>query len=120
MSASRNHIALIPTYIGAGLGAAAFALIGAVPGVLYGGYMGLAMSHAILGAAADPSIFARVITGGGMVLGVLAALFFFLVAGAFFGTVLGLPLAPLLRRAAQAKDAAPAQTAEPKAQAAHR
>lgn len=102
-TSKRNHLPLIPTYLGAATGFVAFLFAGAVPGVLYGGYMGLAMAWALLGHAHEPTIVMRMITGGGMVLGLLAALFFFLVAGAFLGTVVGLPFVPALKRAAQAE-----------------
>lgn len=97
----RSHLPFVPSYIGAGLGFLAFLVVGAVPGTLYGGYVGLGMSAMLFGSAADPSWPARIITGGGMILGLLAALFLFLVAGAFLGTLLGLPFAKVLRRAAE-------------------
>ncbi len=100
-TARRSHLPLIPSYIGAGLGFLAFLVLGAIPGTLYGGYIGLAMSSMLLGSAADPSWPARIITGGGMVLGLLAALFLFLVAGAVVGTLMGMPFAKVLRRAAE-------------------
>lgn len=106
---SRNHLALMPTYIGAGLGFLAFALIGAIPGVLYGGYMGMVMANALFGHVDEASMVARMVTGGGMVLGVLATAFFFLVAGAFAGTLAGLPFAKLLRARETAAEPATAK-----------
>lgn len=97
----RSHLPFVPSYIGTGLGFLAFLVLGAVPGTLYGGYVGLGMSAMLFGSAADPSWPARIITGGGMILGLLAALFLFLVAGAVMGTLLGLPFAKVLRRAAE-------------------
>jgi hypothetical protein len=116
MNTRRNHIQLLPTYIGTAVSFLAYLLLGAVPGILYGGYMGLVMSNALFGSAVEPSILARIVTGGGMALGLFASLFFFLVIGAFLGTVVGLPFAPILRRIA---DGAP-QQAEVHAQAQHR
>jgi len=110
MTTHRNHITLLPTYIGAAVSFLAYVAVGAVPGILYGGYMGLAMSSALFGNLAEPTVLGRVITGGGMVLGLCASLFFFLVAGAFLGTLAGLPFAPALRRMAQAEpQAVPAE-----------
>ncbi len=103
MTSHRNHIALLPTYIGAAVSFLAYIAVGAVPGILYGGYMGLSMSSALFGNLAEPTVLARVITGGGMVLGLCASLFFFLVAGAFLGTLAGLPFAGVLRRMAEAE-----------------
>ncbi len=101
MNTTRNHIQLLPTYVGTGISFLAYLLLGAVPGILYGGYMGLMMSSALFGTAGQPTLLDRVVTGGGMALGLLASLFFFLVVGAFTGTVLGLPFAPILRRLAE-------------------
>ena len=103
MTTQRNHIALLPTYIGTALSFLAYVAVGAVPGILYGGYMGLTMAGALFGNIAEPTFIARVITGGGMVLGLCASLFFFLVAGAFIGTLAGLPFAGVLRRMAEAQ-----------------
>lgn len=97
----RSHLPFVPSYIGAGIGFLTFLVLGAVPGTLYGGYIGLGMSSLLFGTGSDPTWPARIITGGGMVLGLVAALFLFLVAGAFLGTLLGLPFAKLLRRAAE-------------------
>lgn len=99
----RSHLPFVPSYIGAGLGFLGFLLLGAVPGTLYGGYMGLALSSVLLGSAGEPSLMARVITGGGMVMGLLAALVMFLIAGAVLGTLIGLPFARSLRRAAESE-----------------
>ena len=41
-----NTRAALPTWIGAGVGFIAFVLVGAIPGLLYGGYMGLIMAGA--------------------------------------------------------------------------
>jgi hypothetical protein len=100
-----SHLPFVPSYIGAGLGFLGFLLLGAVPGTLYGGYMGLALSSVLFGSAAEPSLMARVITGGGMVMGLLAALVMFLIAGAVLGTLVGLPFARSLRRAAESESA---------------
>ena len=98
---SRNHVVLLPTYVGAALAFLAYIAVGAVPGILYGGYMGLMMTTALFGNAGEPMILGRIVTGGGMALGLFASLFFFLVIGAFCGTVVGLPFAPMLRRMAE-------------------
>ncbi len=111
MATTRNHIALLPTYIGAGLSFIAFLVIGAVPGVLYGGYMGMTMANVLFGAAGDGSWLSRAVVGGGMGLGLVATAFFFVVAGAVTGTLVGLPFAPVLRRIAQSQPAAEAQEA---------
>ena len=116
MNTRRNHVQLLPTYFGTAVSFIAYLLVGAVPGILYGGYMGLMMSSALFGNPATPSLVGRLVTGGGMALGLFASLFFFLVIGAFLGTVLGLPFAPMLRRLAEAQPEALPATVEVKQQ----
>ena len=77
--------------------------MGAVPGLLYGGYMGLAMAPILFGGPVQATILAKVVTFGGMFLGLTASLFFFLVMGAFLGTALGLPFAGALKKLATAR-----------------
>ena len=98
MSKHHKKAVLYPTYGGAALGFVAYLILGVVPGLLYGGYMGLVMASVVLGAPVEPTLLAKVITGGGMLLGLVASLFFFLVVGALVGTVLGMPFIPLLKR----------------------
>ncbi len=110
-SSSRNHIVLAPTYLGAAVSFIAFLLVGAVPGVLYGGYMGMTMAKVLFGAAGDGSFISRAVVGGGMGLGLAATLFFFLVGGAVAGTLVGLPFAPVLRRMSERSEQTEAQVA---------
>jgi len=108
----RNHYALLPTYIGAAISFLLYIAIGAVPGVLYGGYMGLVMAGALFGSTMEPTTLVRIVTGGGMVLGLLASMFFFLVSGAFVGTIMGMPFAKALRRMAEKEPATETVKAE--------
>jgi hypothetical protein len=98
------------TYIGAGIGFAAFLVLGAVPGMLYGGYAGLAMAGNLLGTPVEPTLLAKAIAVGGIIFGSLASLFLFLVVGAFCGTVTSFVFHPLL--ALQARSAFAAETRE--------
>ena len=98
MTSKRKHFLFLPTYIGAGLGFIAYVIAGAVPGLLYGGYMGLAMSGVLFGAPVEATMAAKAITFGGMLLGLAASFAFFLVFGALLGTGAGLPFARVLRR----------------------
>ena len=84
------------TLVGSALGFISFILVGAIPGILYGGYLGLMMTGALFGTPIEVTLVAQLITGGGMLLGVLASLFFFLVLGAISGTALALFLRPVL------------------------
>lgn len=77
-----------PTLYGAVVAFVVFLLTGAVPALVYGGYMGLMMSGLLIGPEA--TLMARVITGGGMVLGFVATMFLYLVLGALLGAGFGL------------------------------
>jgi hypothetical protein len=79
----------LATQIGAGVGLLVFITVGAIPGLLYGGYTGLMMAGALFGVPVEPTILIRAITGGGMLLGLLASLSLFLVIGAVIGTGCG-------------------------------
>ena len=98
-----RHFQLIPTYAGAFAAFIAYLFVGAVPGLLYGGYMGLAMASVLFGVPVQATVLAKVVTFGGMFLGLVASLFFFVVMGALVGTALGLPFAGVLRRMAARK-----------------
>ena len=97
MKLSKKSTLLAPTYTGATAGFVAFLFLGAIPGLLYGGYMGLMMTASLFGTPVEPTMMAKMVTGGGMLIGLVSSLFFFLVMGALAGTVAGLPFMPLLK-----------------------
>ncbi len=115
MAPQSTRSQLVPTYAGSAAGLMLWAIFGALPGLLYGGYMGLAMGQAILGHNEAPSLMLRLVTGGGMVLGGLASLFLFLVFGALCGTLLGMAFGGMAQRATEAPQVAP-PAADPKTQ----
>lgn len=86
MERKPNHTA---ARFGAAVAFVAFLLTGAVPALVYGGYMGLMLSGVLFGHGNDDLLWSRLVTGGGMVLGCVATLFLYLVLGAFLGTALG-------------------------------
>lgn len=102
MTATRKHILLAPTWFGGFCGFIAFLIFGAVPGLVYGGYLGVSLASVVLGAPIVATTLAQGMTFGGMVAGLAASCFFFLVTGAFVGTSLALPFRGALRRAATA------------------
>lgn len=104
MHATSERWQTLGTHGGSLVGFLAFVVYGAVPGLLYGNHMGMLMLRALFGAhgepgaaaAQEPDLLARIVTGGGMVLGLLASLFLFLVIGAVMGTAIGALTALLL------------------------
>lgn len=61
------------TYIGAGMGMVAFALVGLLPGSLLGGAMGLNIVGAIFGYPVTSGVLQRVIVAGSMLVGITVA-----------------------------------------------
>ncbi len=102
----RSNPVYYPTYAGAAASFIAFLFVGVVPGLLYGSYMGLTMSGILLGHSTDPNIVAKIIIVGGMVLGLLATMFFFVIIGAFFGTLVGFPFHSILKKMGTSEPAA--------------
>ncbi len=88
----------LPTNVGAMIGFLLFALYGAVPGVLYGGFVGKELAESMLGEALEPAFFAKLVEVGGMAFGLLSSLFLFLIlfalAGTLVGTLMGYSLGP--------------------------
>ena len=82
-----------PVLVGAAVGFLVFLVVGAIPALLYGGYLGLMMANALFGSTGDLSLAARMMTGGGMLLGFFAVNGLFLVAGGVLGTVFGAGMA---------------------------
>ncbi|MBI5495487.1 MAG: hypothetical protein HY904_10725 [Deltaproteobacteria bacterium] len=74
-------------YVGAALGFLGFLAVGALPSSLFGAYIGMFFANVLLGLSVETSIAAKVITGGGMLLGFTAAMALFVVAGAVLGGV---------------------------------
>jgi hypothetical protein len=69
-----------------------FLFVGALPGVLYGGYLGLVVAHSVLGTPNEGTVLARMLIGSGMVLGFSASLALFLVTGAAVRATVGAAL----------------------------
>jgi len=91
------------TLIGSIVGLIAFIFVGAIPGLLYGGHMGLMMAGALIGAPVEATLFAKFIVGGGMLMGFFATLFLFLVSGAIGGTVVAIAGKPIIQSAIEHK-----------------
>jgi len=78
---------VVAAYVGAGVGLLGFIGIGAVPGLLYGGYAGLALAGVLGGTPVVATFASRLLVFGGMAIGALAVLSLFLVMGALLGTM---------------------------------
>lgn len=76
-------------WFGAATALALFLVTGLVPSLVYGGYAGLMVASALFGHGSPEVLGARLLTGGGMVLGCLAVLSLYLVVGAVAGKFVG-------------------------------
>ena len=72
-------------FVGGVAGLLGYLVVGLLPSLVYGGYAGVALGSALLGAPVDGSLAARAIVGFGMVAGVLATAGLFVVLGAVLG-----------------------------------
>lgn len=80
------------SYLGAATAFVLFLVTGLVPALVYGGYMGLMLSGVLFGHESSELLATRLVTGGGMLLGTIATLFLYVVAGAFVGNMIGAAL----------------------------
>ncbi len=81
-----------PTLIGSGLAFFVFLLTGAIPGLVYGGYAGLMLGTAVFGPGTGDLLGTRILTGAGMVFGLVLTLLVFLGVGALLGHLVGVAL----------------------------
>ncbi len=80
-----HHGRSLETWFGAGVAFVAFLLTGAVPALVYGGYMGLMTANILFGHPVEPPLLLRAMAGGGMALGFVATMFLYVVVGAAIG-----------------------------------
>lgn len=77
------------SWFGAGLAFVAFLFSGAIPAIVYGGYLGLILSNIIFGRIGDAMLATRCMTGAGMLVGLVATLSLYLLLGAGLGRAVG-------------------------------
>jgi hypothetical protein len=77
------------TYIGAGMGMVAFALVGLLPGSLLGGAMGLNIVGALFGYPVTSGVLQRLIVAGSMLVGITVAGIIFVAGASIAGWLLG-------------------------------
>ncbi len=83
----------LPSLVGAALGLAVFLAVGLVPAMLYGGYAGVALAAAVLGAPVAGGGIAGAFVVLGLGLGVVVTGAFFAAAGAAAATAVAALLA---------------------------
>jgi hypothetical protein len=106
---SESRIRKVSGTLGAAGGVVLFLFVGLVPAILYGGWTGLVIAGAFLGHPVPMHLGAKVLIGGGVVLGVLAVGALFAVLGSVVGSLVGAGVA-YARRSAAASEAQPAET----------
>lgn len=75
------------TFVSGLVGLVAFLAFALVPSIVYGGYAGVILAAALLGAPLGTGLLARGIVGFGMLAGLLATAGLFVVGAAAIGTV---------------------------------
>ncbi|MBI3014138.1 MAG: hypothetical protein HYY65_03515 [Candidatus Tectomicrobia bacterium] len=85
---------------GAGVGFIAFLFLGALRGIVYGGFWGLVIAGYLFGTPVEPTLMNKAIVALGMMLGVGASFVFFTGAGALLGLGFGI-LYPLCEKLIQ-------------------
>lgn len=77
------------TTIGAAVGLALFFAVAMLPAALYGGYAGVLVAGGIFGSPLAPTLLARSLIIGGMILGTIGVGALFTIGGAVAGAALG-------------------------------
>jgi len=72
-------------FVGGIVGIALFLAVGLLPSLVYGGYAGVVLSHAILGVRLDGQLFSKAVIVFGMLVGLLATSGVFTILGASMG-----------------------------------
>ena len=96
------------TFVGGVTGLVAFLFVGLLPSLVYGGYAGVALAAAILGAPIQGTM-ARAFVAAGMAFGLLTVAGLFVVIGAIAGTLAFLATRAAVRVPARACEAPTAQ-----------
>ncbi len=76
-------------YIGAGVGLAAFAVAGLLPGSFIGGLIGLNIAGSIAGTPVSATLLPRLIVGASMVLGIMISGTIFVTSASLLGRLAG-------------------------------
>ena len=89
MNEARRNTMKVGTKIGAGIGIAAFLILGIMPGFYFGSYGTLVLLNHLVGGPVEPTTIVRMLTVAGAVLGIFCTGAVSIVLGSVFGTVMG-------------------------------
>jgi hypothetical protein len=97
MTMSESKIRKVSGTIGAAAGLVTFLFVGLLPSILYGGWTGLVIAGAFFGHPVNMTVGAKILVGGGVVLGVIAVGALFTVIGSVIGSLAGAAIAVVRR-----------------------
>jgi len=86
---SESKLRKVSGTVGAAVGLVTFLFVGLLPSILYGGWTGLVIAGAFFGHPVNMTVGAKILVGGGVVLGVLAVGALFTVVGSVLGSLTG-------------------------------
>jgi len=86
---ARKEMVRMGTKIGAVLGGVVFLAFGLIPGVYFGSYGALMVVKHLMGGPVEPTVLARMIIAGGMILGIACLASVSIIVGSILGTALG-------------------------------
>ncbi len=101
---TKQQVVRTGTKAGAAIGIVTFLIFGLIPGFYFGSYGSLVVLKHLIGTV-EPSVFVRMFTAVGILLGVLSTAFVHIVVGSIIGTVGGY-MAAALRTPAEVKETA--------------
>ncbi len=86
---ARKDVVRMGTKVGAAFGAIFFLAFGIIPGFYFGSYGTLVILNHLLGGPVEATVFVRILTAAGIILGITCVASVSIVVGAIFGTAIG-------------------------------
>ncbi len=103
MQPKEKEMISMGTKIGAILGGVVFIIFGLIPGFYFGSYTALVIISRIAGGPLKATLFVKLLSAMGAILGILSVAAAFLVIGALVGTIIGYGITYLSKGAEEAK-----------------
>lgn len=89
---ARKDVVRMGTKVGAAFGVILFLAFGIIPGFYFGSYGTLVILNHLLGGPVEATVFVRILTAAGIILGITCVASVSIVVGAIFGTAIGYAL----------------------------
>lgn len=86
---ARKDVVRMGTKVGAAFGVVLFLAFGIIPGFYFGSYGTLVILNHLFGGPLEATVFVRILTAAGIILGITCVASVSIVVGAIFGTAIG-------------------------------